>query len=74
MKLKLLTMDLGFPPEDLERVFEMYYRGTEDSDRKGYGLGLFICRAIVEAHGGRIWAVNLPAGGAAVRFIFPLNE
>ncbi len=64
----------GFPPEDLEKIFEMYYRGTEDSDRKGYGLGLSICRAIVEAHGGRIWAVNLPAGGAAVRFTFPIKE
>jgi two-component system sensor histidine kinase KdpD len=63
----------GFPPEDLERIFEMFYRGTEDSDRKGYGLGLSICRAIVEAHGGRIWAVNLAGGGAAVRFTFPLN-
>jgi two-component system sensor histidine kinase KdpD len=63
----------GFPPEDLERIFEMFYRGTEDSDRKGYGLGLSICRAIVEAHGGRIWAVNLPGGGAAVRFTFPLS-
>jgi two-component system sensor histidine kinase KdpD len=64
----------GFPPEDLERIFERYYRGTEDADRKGYGLGLSICRAIVEAHGGRIWAVNLPGGGAAVRFTLPLNE
>lgn len=63
----------GFPPEDLERIFEMFYRGTEYSDRKGYGLGLSICRAIVEAHGGRIWAVNLPTGGAAMRFTFPLE-
>lgn len=63
----------GFPPEDLERIFEMFYRGTEDSDRKGYGLGLTICRAIVEAHGGRIWAVNLAGGGAAVKFTFPLH-
>jgi two-component system sensor histidine kinase KdpD len=63
----------GFPPEDLERIFEKFYRGTEDSDRKGYGLGLSICRAIVEAHGGRIWALNLAGGGAAVRFTFPLN-
>jgi two-component system sensor histidine kinase KdpD len=60
----------GFPPEDLERIFD---RGTDDADRKGYGLGLSICRAIVETHGGRIWAVNLPGGGAAVRFTFPLN-
>jgi two-component system sensor histidine kinase KdpD len=64
----------GFPPEDLERIFERYYRGTEEADRKGYGLGLSICRAIVEAHGGRIWAVNLAGGGAAVRFTLPLNE
>jgi two-component system sensor histidine kinase KdpD len=64
----------GFPPEDLERIFEMFYRGTEDSDRKGYGLGLSICRAIVEAHGGRIWAVNRAGGGASVRLTFPLNS
>jgi two-component system, OmpR family, sensor histidine kinase KdpD len=63
----------GFPPEDLGRIFEMYYRGTEDSDRRGYGLGLSICRAIVEAHGGRIWALNIAGGGAAVKFTFPLN-
>jgi two-component system, OmpR family, sensor histidine kinase KdpD len=63
----------GFPPEDLERIFEMFYRGTDDSDRKGYGLGLSICRAIVEAHGGRIWAMNLAGGGAAVKFTFPLH-
>jgi two-component system sensor histidine kinase KdpD len=63
----------GFPPEDLERIFEMFYRGTDDSDRKGYGLGLSICRAIVEAHGGRIWAMNLVGGGAAVKFTFPLH-
>jgi two-component system sensor histidine kinase KdpD len=63
----------GFPPEDLEKIFERFYRGTVESDRKGYGLGLSICRAIMEAHGGRIWAVNLAEGGAAVRFTFPLE-
>jgi hypothetical protein len=36
-------------------------------------LGLSICRAIVAAHGGRIWALNRPGGGAAVRFTFPLE-
>ncbi len=63
----------GFPPNDLERIFEMFYRGTEDLEQKGYGLGLSICRAIVEAHGGRIWAVNRAGGGAAVRFTFPIK-
>jgi two-component system, OmpR family, sensor histidine kinase KdpD len=63
----------GFPPDDLERIFEMFDRGTRDLGQKGYGLGLSICRAIVEAHGGRIWAVNRPGGGAAVRFTLPLK-
>ncbi len=55
----------GIPPEDLERIFDMFYRGTRDLGQKGYGLGLSICRAIVEAHGGRIWAENHPGGGAS---------
>jgi two-component system sensor histidine kinase KdpD len=63
----------GFPSEDLQRIFEMFERGTHDLDQKGYGLGLSICRAIVEAHGGRIWAENRPGGGATVRFTFPLE-
>jgi two-component system sensor histidine kinase KdpD len=64
----------GFPPEDLDRIFEMFDRGTQALSQKGYGLGLSICRAIVAAHGGRIWAVNREGGGAAVRFTFPLQE
>ncbi|MFA4903323.1 MAG: ATP-binding protein [Desulfobaccales bacterium] len=63
----------GFPPEDLQRIFEMFERGTRNLDQKGYGLGLSICRAIVEAHGGRIWAENRPGGGATVRFTLPLE-
>jgi two-component system, OmpR family, sensor histidine kinase KdpD len=63
----------GFQPEDLERVFEMFDRGTRELGQKGYGLGLSICRAIVEAHGGRIWAENRPGGGATIRFVLPLE-
>ena len=63
----------GIPPEDLDKIFDMFYRGTRDLSQKGYGLGLSICRAIVEAHGGRIWAENRQGGGAAVRFTFPLK-
>ncbi len=63
----------GFSQEDLDKIFEMYYRGSTGQDLTGYGLGLSICRAIVEAHGGRIWALNRDGGGAAVRFTLPLK-
>ena len=62
----------GLPKGDEERVFEKFYRGA-DATRQGTGLGLAICRGIVHAHGGRIWAQNLPEGGVAILFTLPLT-
>ncbi len=62
----------GLAPGDEARVFDKFYRSVSSSSR-GAGLGLTICRAIVEAHGGRIWAQNGPDGGAAFRFTLPLE-
>jgi two-component system sensor histidine kinase KdpD len=73
IEVEVADIGPGFPPDDLEEIFEMYYRGPEDIGQKGYGLGLSICRAIVQAHGGRIWAANRTGGGAAIRFTFPLK-
>jgi two-component system sensor histidine kinase KdpD len=53
-------------------VFDKFYRSASGSSR-GAGLGLTICRAIVEAHGGRIWAESRPEGGAAFVFTLPLE-
>ena len=64
----------GLREEDLERVFEKFYR-TDSSDSQvayGYGLGLFVCRQLVEAMGGRIWAENHPQGGAVFSFSLPV--
>jgi len=58
----------GFPGDKLERVFELFERGTAESTVPGVGLGLAICRAIIDAHGGRIRAVNQPGGGGCVAF------
>ena len=71
LEVEVVDRGPGFSPEDLEKIFEMYYQGTQEG--RGYGLGLAICRAIVEAHGGRIWAVNQEGGGAALRFTLPLE-
>jgi two-component system, OmpR family, sensor histidine kinase KdpD len=60
------------PSEDLERIFDKFYR-TTDADRvTGTGLGLSICKGIIEAHGGRIWAENL-SGGLSFNFTIPLT-
>ncbi len=45
----------GIPPEERERVFEAFYRGGRSPEMPGSGLGLAIAKAIVTAHGGRIW-------------------
>jgi two-component system, OmpR family, sensor histidine kinase KdpD len=62
----------GLPPGEEDRVFEKFYRG-ESVGARGAGLGLAICRGIVRAHGGRIWAQNLPGGGVAFLFTLPLG-
>lgn len=63
----------GIPPEHLERIFDRFHRTDEgrDRDHGGSGLGLPIARAIVEAHGGRIWAEAQAGGGARIRFELP---
>jgi two-component system sensor histidine kinase KdpD len=64
----------GLPADDLDRVFEKFYRAKAATARGGAGLGLTICQAIVGAHGGRIWAENRPGGGLVFHFTLPLSE
>jgi two-component system sensor histidine kinase KdpD len=61
----------GIPQGDEERIFEKFVRGSAVAG--GMGLGLTICRAIISAHGGRIWAENRSGGGAVFRFMLPLG-
>jgi hypothetical protein len=60
----------GIDPEDRERVFDSFYT-TKPS---GMGLGLSICRSIVEAHGGRLWADANEPRGAAFQFTLPTGN
>jgi signal transduction histidine kinase len=63
----------GISTEYLESVFEEYTSYTGSQDRSGGGLGLAICKMILSAHGGRIWAENYSAG-ARLSFVLPMNH
>ena len=64
----------GIVPDEINKLFEKYYRGRKITSERGLGLGLAICRAIVNAHGGKIWAENRKEGGAVFKFTLPLKE
>lgn len=62
----------GIADKDLTRIFDKFARGDKESSVPGVGLGLAICKTIVESHGGRIWAENRSEGGVAFRLSLPL--
>ena len=57
----------GIVPEHLPRLFERFWKAPGDA-RAGTGLGLYIVRGIVSAHGGRVWAESEPGRGARLYF------
>jgi two-component system sensor histidine kinase KdpD len=61
----------GLPPGQEKKIFDKFHRGAPETAPGGAGLGLAICKAIVEAHGGSISAENIPAGGAMFQFTIP---
>jgi two-component system sensor histidine kinase KdpD len=63
----------GIPAGQEALVFEKFHRAARELSPAGVGLGLTICRAILAAHGGRIWAYNREGGGAAFRFALPIE-
>ena len=60
---------VGVDPDQASQIFEMFSRATSEAD--GVGIGLAVCRRIVEAHGGRIWVQAADGGGSDFRFTMP---
>jgi signal transduction histidine kinase len=70
VEVEVADTGAGIAGSDRDRVFEPFVRGETSRTSDGAGLGLTICRAIVEAHGGRIWLAS-GDGGTRVRFSLP---
>jgi signal transduction histidine kinase len=76
VKVTLKDDGLGIPPEELEHLFEKFYRVEKGHSRQipGTGLGLYICKSIVEAHGGKMEASSQVGKGSEFSFILPLED
>jgi two-component system sensor histidine kinase KdpD len=73
----LITVDdegPGLPTSDRNQLFDKFQRGRDEGTVVGAGLGLAICLAIIQAHGGNIWAGDRPGGGARFQFTVPAKE
>ena len=68
VRISVLDLGTGIEPEYLELMFEPFFSTKED----GLGLGLSICRTIIVAHKGRLWAASRPDRGAALHFTVPV--
>jgi signal transduction histidine kinase len=73
---RILVVDhgVGVPEDERERIFERFYRGSnvQGTAETGIGLGLYICRRIMEAHDGRIWVEPAPEGGSVFSVSIPV--
>jgi two-component system NarL family sensor kinase len=68
--VKVMDNGAGIQPEELPHLFERFYQGNSNRQAKGSGLGLYLSRQIIEAHGGTIWAENIPVAVDASSKVF----
>jgi two-component system sensor histidine kinase KdpD len=75
VRVRVLDRGVGIDPAEATKLFELYYRSPESAATvSGAGIGLFVCRVLVESMGGRIWALPRPDGGSEFGFILERLE
>lgn len=74
LQVQVTDCGVGIPSDELTRIFEKHYRVKGNGHVPGSGLGLLICKGIVEAHGGKIWAEGNNGGGTSITFTLPAAE
>jgi signal transduction histidine kinase len=74
VRLDVVDDGPGIRPEDVERVFAPFGRGRGGSEKQGYGLGLYLARNIITAHGGRLWIDRTSRSGTHMAFTLPAVE
>ena len=70
VRVSVIDHGCGIPPEKMEQIFEPFFT----TKTKGMGLGLAVCRTIIDAHGGRLWATNNVECGATLHFTLPARH
>jgi two-component system, OmpR family, sensor histidine kinase KdpD len=74
LEIEIADRGIGIPESDLPHVFEKFYRVKRNDNVHGTGLGMSICKGIVESHGGSITAQNRPDGGTIIKLLLPICE
>jgi two-component system sensor histidine kinase KdpD len=73
VEVSIADQGKGIAMDDIERIFDKFYRGQTPPESTGAGLGLFICRSIIQLHAGRIWVESRVGGGSVFKFVLPVK-
>ncbi|KRT17415.1 hypothetical protein ASU31_07030 [Pedobacter ginsenosidimutans] len=73
VEIQIKDEGIGIKPEDIDKLFERYYRVQGNHTISGFGIGLYLSAEIIERHGGRIWAESEEGKGSVFHFTLPLS-
>jgi two-component system sensor histidine kinase VicK len=73
VEIQIKDEGIGIKPEDIDKLFERYYRVQGNHTISGFGIGLYLSAEIIERHGGRIWAESEEGKGSIFHFTLPLS-